>query len=511
MDTPPTPKPRTTIVSNDEPAWRPIPLPRTKLPAANISNERVSASDIFRSISTVSKQISEDVAAKVQYSAKSANEKIEKSFIDGTKMAKDTLGKTISTSRAVRDSVTRSVIEGTKTASSKLRRSKKPSTNTLENNSQRCVSMPVNDISLFDNIQFHSPLLEQKKYKADADDSQDVHKLPLSQNLSTNTYDDLSIFSNNSDSNMDTASTVSYDSRENVSLSSNINKNAYDIPNCDTYDTPRALSRSSSISYTSTESSLPEIPERRKRKDNAKLQLHRNLSYENWLFPNEFQSEKRENIIARPSKSTIYEFDPLNTSTSSYVGVSNELLLLQSFLIGDMYGTIVTNDSNEDSIDDLVETDYFNPPTPPERSDSLFGENNEELSKNANKNSKWFVDETTDAKPVEAESKMNTVKKKFSNMLKLDNVLNKSGTPAAEKLESVQKPPVSTVSAFHNGILTRIVSGVDDFFKNSQARYCMLSDHKLLCYADHKHSSLKEELLFDNIYSIQMILPLSSR
>ncbi|CAH2035023.1 unnamed protein product, partial [Iphiclides podalirius] len=122
MDKAPVPKPRSAFLSQNDGIKRPVPLPRTKEPG---SNDRVTASDILRSISTVSKQITEDVASKVSNSAKTANDKIERSIQDGSKFAKGTLEKTLNTSRAMRDTVAKSVIEGTRSAGLKLRKSKK--------------------------------------------------------------------------------------------------------------------------------------------------------------------------------------------------------------------------------------------------------------------------------------------------------------------------------------------------------------------------------------------------
>ncbi|KAG6444615.1 hypothetical protein O3G_MSEX003468 [Manduca sexta] len=491
MDTPPVPKPRSAFLPQSQPVTRPVPLPRTKLPV----NDRVTASDIFRSISSVSKQLTEDVATKVSHSAKTANEKIEKSIIDGSKFAKGTLEKTLNTSRAVRDSVAKSVIEGTRTAGLKLRRSRKAEN--AEDAEQRCVSMPVVDVSLFDNIQFHSPLLEQKRFIND--ESHKGQDIP-SVNLSATHFDDMSLFSNNSDTNTDSVSIISHDSRD------------YDNSNEHlTYDTPRP-SRTNSVVSTM---SFPEVPERRKKRESAEL-MRQNSMYENWTLP--FQSQPNTpspvEVTPRPSKSTIYEFDPLHTTSSSpkYQGVSNELLLLESFLIGDTYGTIVSNDCHEDSFE-FDESEYFNPPTPPERFDSLFPNKPQQTDQDKDRNSNWFV-ATDDTKPPPEEEPRpsHSVLHKFSRKLKLDNVLHKSQKQPVQKVEAVERPPIHTTSVpYFSGTLTRIVSNVvEDLFKNSQTRYCMLSDQKLICYSDATNCILKEAYTLDSIYSLQIVLPLSS-
>ncbi|XP_004932886.2 arf-GAP with Rho-GAP domain, ANK repeat and PH domain-containing protein 2 [Bombyx mandarina] len=498
MDTPPIPKPRSAFLPQNDPLKQPVPLPRTKVPP----NDRGSASEILRSISSVSKQLTEDVASKLSSSAKSANEKIEKSIIDGSRFARGTLEKTITTSRAVRDSVTKSVIEGTRSAGLKLRRSTKP--DSIEEPDQRCVSMPVVDVSLFDNIQFHSPLLEQKRYKNE-DDTETADIPPLQ--LNARHLDDMSLFSNHSDTNTDTVSNFSHDSRE---LDDNSNEHL-------TYDTPKPSRTNSIVSF----GSFPEIPERRKNRESVEV-MRQNSMYENWTLPFQAKKENKTKDVelvtentSRPSKSTIYEFDPLHKSSTSskYQGVSNELLLLESFLTGDTYGTIVSNDTNDDKFN-FDESDYFNPPTPPERFDSLFPEEKPtERVQNRDKNSNWFVSDSDSKSITEDETKQsNSVIQRFSRRLKLDNVLNKSTKQTLPKIEVVERPPVHTQPVpYFSGILMKIVSGVvEDLFKNSQSRYCVLSDQKLMCYTDPTNSILKEAYTLDNIYSIQIVLPLSS-
>lgn len=506
MDSPPVPKPRSASVPQHDPLKRPVPLPRTKVPS---SSDRVTASDILRSITTVSKQITEDVTIKVTNSAKTANEKFENAIIDGSRFAKGKLEKTLTTSRAVRDSVTKSVIEGTRTAGLKLRRTKKPES-TEDGDNQRCNSMPIVDVGLFDNIQFHSPLLEQKRYCNNGDSLQNNQDIP-SLSLNTNHFDDLSLFSSNSDSNTDTVSNFSYDSRE-----SEQNNSSLTLNDQMTYDTPKTLHANSIGSLRPA----PEVPERRKKRESNMEYMRQNSLYENWTIPNQ-----SSNVNLRPSKSTIYEFDPLNSSSNStrYDGMSNELLLLESFLIGDIYGTIVTTDNNEDNFVDYGEVDYYNPPTPPERSDSLIPMEVERKPETVpvadrDRNSNWFItdSDTKSVASIEDETKQtHSMKQKFTHMkLKLDNVLHKSSKQnMLPKVDVVERPPLSTLPVtYYSGFLTRIVSGVvEDLFKNSQSRYCVLSDQKLMCYTDPTNSILKEAYTLDSVYSLQIVLPLSSR
>lgn len=504
MDTPPVPKPRSGVPPQNDPLKKPVPLPRTKVPT---NNDRVSATDIIRSISSVSKQISEDVAQKVTSSAKSANEKLEKSILDGSRFAKGTLEKTIITSKAMRDSVTKSVIESTRSAGLKLRRHKKSDNG--DEDPQRCVSMPVVDVSLFDNIQFHSPLLEQKRFLDDAPPNTDLPSL----NLNVSHTDDLSMFSNNSDSNTDTVSDFSYEGRESDANHSTLNLENEQL----TYDTPR-MSRTNSITSTM---STPDVPERRKKRESAVDIMRQNSLYENWTLPHPSKAKVTDTspsppIENRPSKSTIYEFDPLNTCTTTqkYAGVSNELILLESFLIGDTYGSIVTTDNSDDG-PDYRDSEYFNPPTPPERSDSLCPMETIPTTSTTvrDNNSNWFVDRDFDLKSTSDEVKStNSVMQRFSNMLKFDSKVQKPVKQVVQKVDLVRRPSVNSMTVpYFCGMLVRIVPAMgEDLFKNAQTRYCVLSDQKLICYSDPTNSVIKEAYTLDSIYSLQIVLPLSS-
>ncbi|XP_026747515.1 arf-GAP with Rho-GAP domain, ANK repeat and PH domain-containing protein 2 [Trichoplusia ni] len=517
MDSPPVPKPRSAFMPQNDPLVRPVPVPRTKVPQPA---ERVTASDIFKSISTVSKQLSEDVALKVSSSAKSANEKFEKSIQDGSKFAKDTLEKTLTTSRAVRQSVTKSVIEGTRTAGLRLRRTKKPDS-LDEIDTQRCVSMPAVDVGLFDNIQFNSPLLEQKRFNNESVTAQKNVEHP-NLHLNTKVFDDLSLFSSNSD-NTDSVSSFSYD------ISKDFDQNASTLTlesEQMTYDIPKPSRTNSIVSSMSSTSvgSCPEVPERRKKRDSALPVeiMKNNTMYENWVLPTQASAsttptspttdaESFDEEPQKPRQSTLYEFDPLQSrsSTKKFEGMSNELLLLESFLIGDTYGTIVASDNTDDTFE-FYESDYFNPPTPPERSDSLFNEPKPSII-DKDSSSHWFVDGDTKSVTEEDTKSTNTVMRKFSHMLKFEK-LNKTVKPAVQKVDCVERPPVNSMLVpYFSGLLTRIVSGVvEDLFKNSQTRYCVLSDQKLMCYSDPTNSVLKEAYTLDSIYSVQIVLPLSS-
>ncbi|XP_026760493.2 arf-GAP with Rho-GAP domain, ANK repeat and PH domain-containing protein 2 isoform X1 [Galleria mellonella] len=490
MDTPPVPKPRSVVPAQNDQIKQPVPLPRTKV---SNNNEKPKSTSLMRSLSTVSK-ITGDVANKVASTTKSARE-------DSSKFAKETLEKTLSTSRAMIDSTKSSL---------KLRRLKKFDTG---DNADKHVSMPCMDTSMFENIHFQSPMLEQKQHR-----TENLNELPSLQ-LNTTFYDDLSVFSSNSDSNTESVSDFSRDSAE-FEHSHNLHLEGDQT----TYDTPRQSRTNSMIS----DRIVPEPPERRKKRASEVSMMRNNSLYENWTLPTlntstvesvnknlTVETTNNNKVDDRPSKSMILLFDPLNTtsSTKKYDGVSNELLLLESFLIGDTYGSIISTDTHDDVME-FPESDYFNPPTPPERSDSLLtapettdvNENNNEVPPD--------TDSVQDnPKPIVSDvKKPQSVMHKFSQILKLDNVLNKPTKQENLNVQIIERPPINMFEApYFCGIITRITSTVtEDLFKNSQSRYCVLSNKKLMCYTDPTNSILKEAYTLDYVYSIQLVLPISS-
>lgn len=470
MDPPPVPKPRSVLPAPSDPirpvpaeSARPVPLPRTKLPEVL---QRSKSSAIIRSLSSVSK-ITGEVANKVATSTKNAK-------IESTKFY-------------------------TGKSSIKLRKAKKTEG---EDNTEKHVSMPCVDMTLFENIQFHSPMLEQKRYRKE-DGLNDLPSLALN----TSKFDEVSVFSSNSDSNTGSVSDFSRDSTE-----FEHNQNSMDAQM--TYDTPRQSRTNSVIS----DMSVIDIPERRVKRASEVSFMRNNSMYENWTLPfsttnksaNSSKNSANNNYSAeeRPSQSTIFEFDPLNTTptTKKYDGVSNELLLLESFLIGDTYGSIISNDSHEETFEFEAESEYFNPPTPPERSDSLFTNPTETVS---------VADQVIKDgnKPLCNDVKKTSVMHKFSQILKLDNVLHKPVRQDSNNVPIVERPPINHFQVpYYCGVLMRIVSAVgEDLFKNSQSRYCMLADHQLTCYTDPTNSVLKEAYTLDNVHSVQVVLPISTR
>ncbi|KOB57055.1 Arf-GAP with Rho-GAP domain, ANK repeat and PH domain-containing protein 1 [Operophtera brumata] len=467
MDTPPVPKPRSVA---------PTPLPR-HLGPANEKVDTAHAADIFSTLGTKSKQFTEGVATKISNSAKG------------------TLEKTKSTSRAVRDSVTKSVIEGT-TAGLKLLKPRKIETSSTTTQTQRCASMPDADVNFFENISFISPL--QKRYASEC--KQSGHAEPVCFHLNHTNFDDLSLFSGTSDTYTDSIS----DSDLSAMMGSGIDQMTYDTPRC---------SRANSVTSSN---SIPEIPERKKKLEiNEKKRL--NTSYENYQLPTVLSvpgaapKKVLPEVKPRPSQSTIYEFDPLNTSTSSpkYKGISNELLLLESFLIGDTYGTVVAVDNDEDILE-YVENDYFNPPSPPERFDSLA-----ELDRQGTaaavvneSHSNWYVTEGNTHMTTEVPVKRSdSMIQKFSRRLKLDNVLHKPVKLNEPEVLIVERPPINHLPAsyFSGNIMRTVAPGlVEELFKTSQSRYCVLSDQKLVCYSDPTNAIVKEIHLLNSIYCVQL-------
>lgn len=481
MDNIPVPKPRSIAPGRNIEA--PKPLPRNLVPVLD-KIENASASDILGTISTKSKQFTEGVAAKISNSAKG------------------TLEKTKTTSRAVRDTVTKSVIEGT-TAGMKLLMHKKNETTNKTLQEQRCASMPEGGVNLFENISFISPL--QKRYisehqRFDGEDTMCFTK-----------FNDLSLDSSNSDSNTDSLSEI-----DPSLLGIGVDQNNM------TYDTPR-FSRTSSITSSI---SIPEVPETKK--NLGSIKNRRNISYENYQLPTvlfEPGVAPGPAVVEgrpRPSHSTICEFDPLHTCPTSLSnnGISNELLLLESFLIRNTYGTAVSIDNSEDILE-YVESDYFNPPSPPERFDSLVEMDQQDTAAAAptQRQSNWYVTEGgKDDVPAMVEVKRtNSMMQKFSRKLKLNNVLHKAKVEVKlndSEIKVVERPPISDLPApyFSGTIMKTVAPGlVEELFKSGQSRYCVLSEQKLACYSDPTNGIVKEIYHLNTICCVQVVLPLSFR
>lgn len=217
--------------------------------------------------------------------------------------------------------------------------------------------------------------------------------------------------------------------------------------------------------------------------------------YENWNIFEGPVVPQAPQPMARPSKSTIFEFDPLNSVPAPSMNTNTNTKLLQSFL--DNESSAVDNRNEEFDLDPGVsfDDDHFSAPEPPERSDSL------ELNKT---NTKWFLDGSSDdRKSISGDSiKSNnnvSLKKMFSNML------------TKRTKEYIKQPSLAELpGVFHSGPLTRIVSSVVEF-KNKHLRHCVLKDNKIFCYNDSSCSIIKEEINMELVTSLQISLPLSSR
>lgn len=481
METPPIPKPRSKVPV--EAAVPPTPTPRLLAPVKENADNPANTSDILTNLGTKSKQFTEGVAAKISHSAKG------------------TLEKTKTTSRAVRDSVTKSVMEGT-AAGMKLLRPKRSEVTNAKTETARSVSMPVVEMNLFENISFMSPL--QKKnmnYYKQMEDGEPVC-LHLDQAL-----DDCSVFSDKSATNTDYS-----DSDFQMQMGSELDLTIYDTP------------QSSRASSVANSYSAPDIPEKKKIDINIEKN-RRNSSYENFQLPTVVAGVGATPKITppenkpRPSQSTIYEFDPLNVSTGShkYKGVSNELLLLESFLIGDTYNTLVAVDNDEEILE-YVENDYFNPPSPPERFDSLADTEHQSSANTVptEGNSSWYVSaDGKDNKTAETEVKRsNSMMQKFSRKLKLDRTLPRHVKTDVPDVCVVEKPSINTLPApyFSGNVIKTVTTHlVEDLFKTSQLRFCVLSDQKLMCYSDPTNAIIKEVHDLNTISCVQVVLPLSSR
>lgn len=238
------------------------------------------------------------------------------------------------------------------------------------------------------------------------------------------------------------------------------------------------------------------------------------LLYENYLTNlhqnNEFQSDETNESTQRrprPSKSTIFEFDPLlnpQPSTSVHIPEKNAL---DDLLELDLYGNNLNIQLNYDqySISEDSENDEcLNPPTPPERVDSLEDENSSEnVNKPSSSTTSWYTND--------GDISVDT-KKTGGWMTKLNDVLKKVPESARnirvglQKDKFLDRPSLNSRVVHHNkGILFRISSkSVEDLFGEFHYRWAVLSSTHLIFYADNNCENPKESIPLDTILSVQL-------
>lgn len=230
--------------------------------------------------------------------------------------------------------------------------------------------------------------------------------------------------------------------------------------------------------------------------ENFVLELHKNMSTESNTTP------QRQN---RPSKSTIFEFDPLfnppqENAQNITVNILDEMFQL------DLYGTNANIQPNYDQLSiseesDIAGEEFLNPPTPPLRTDSLADEPTISTLQIENKKTTWYADDVQE-----------TNNKRSSNIFtKINDVLKRVPESARNIKAGLQKdkfldrPSLNSRATYqHRGILFRISSkSVEDLFGEFHFRWLVLSNGVLTFYADNACENTKEIIPLDTIISVQ--------
>lgn len=227
------------------------------------------------------------------------------------------------------------------------------------------------------------------------------------------------------------------------------------------------------------------------------------LRYENYIL----ELHKKYEIPQRPerpSKSTILEFDPLfDSSPSSSVQTSTETQILNDMFQLDLYGTNSNFEANYDALSISEESEageeFLNPPTPPQRTDSLAEEGTS--TSDSNKKPTWYTEnENPESKP-----RSSTFFSKLNDMLKKVPESARHITVGLQKDKFLDRPSLNSRALYqHKGILFRISSkSVEDLFGEFHFRWLVLSGGAMVFYADNACENSKEQIPLETILSVQ--------
>ncbi|KAF5280530.1 hypothetical protein FQR65_LT00281 [Abscondita terminalis] len=232
----------------------------------------------------------------------------------------------------------------------------------------------------------------------------------------------------------------------------------------------------------------------------------RNALYENHTIIKPPPRTKK--LTKKSSESVILQFDPLiNFRTNNYENVT-DLQALEELLQGDLYGSI-SNRGNFDNCSISTESeveDYLNPPTPPTRFDSL---SEETVNPSEKTRSNWFVGDNNTTKPA---GSTNNIESKAVNWLKQVNEVLKKAPEIVKgnkhKDSVFMRPMLSTkVVTPQKGMLYKVTSGpVEDLFGEFTSRWCILENGYLTCFSDASGDHVKENFSMDNILSVQALV-----
>lgn len=534
-----TPVPAPRLINTSE-HKKPIPTPRKLIPvvqenmdAKSGTSPKESESNMstfsrrVRTLSSTSKQLTEEFAGKVQ-------EK-KKAVIEGTR-------------QSVRRITRRFTTAGTENIAPVE----------IEDDSKR----HTDDVDIFNTLSFQSPIRynDQESIYSNMDvncsdnelnssnSSEDVISLPPPlhpppplrdnsiydhpQSLASesshssesgnviirNQYDYESVFPrspNNSDSYVDM--TVN-SANKSVNLSRSDSWNYYDPVSKTEENIYNNIDNTPVLNVTCDLS--PEIIDGNAENYNTHLEV-RNTLYENHTVKPPPRTKK---LNRKAAESVILQFDPLNNINSDSYSNINDLKALEELLQGELYSN-VSNAGTYDNWSTSNESDieeYINPPTPPLRFDSLPDETPEfhEKSKTS-----WFVNEIenkTETKEVKLEKKVEAIKPsstksnalelKASNWFKQVNDVLRKGPeivkPSKQKDNMIPRPALSQRGAVHHrGMLYKITNGpVEDLFGEFSARWCVLENGTFISYSDNSLDNVKESFAAEIILSVQILL-----
>lgn len=188
--------------------------------------------------------------------------------------------------------------------------------------------------------------------------------------------------------------------------------------------------------------------------------------------------------------------------TSNVQNISETKLLNDLFEKG-LYGGCFSVENDDFSISEESEEEYLNPPTPPQRFDSLAEEVSLSNVENPGKqsNSNWFAngaENTGDVKKSNWKAKLNDVLKKVP-----ESARNIRAGLQREKF--LARPSLNSRTNFdYRGILFRISSkSVEDLFGEVHYRWLTITSNGLSFYTDNTCDNLKENIPLDSILSLQ--------
>lgn len=241
-----------------------------------------------------------------------------------------------------------------------------------------------------------------------------------------------------------------------------------------------------------------------------------NSCYENFILELRKQNEAKEDkppaLPCRPSKSTIFEFDPLMNQPNNNAN-NNDMAFLVQMLQSGLNGNGIDSEINYDQLSLSSEQDtdeYMIPPTPPKRFDSLGEDFLKSSSSEDKSKTNWF---TTPPNVNVVPEKPQPENKKVGWMKQLNDVLKKVPESARniraglQKDKALERPMLSNITmASHKGMLFRVSrKSVEDLFGEFSFRWGVLANSAMTMYADNACDNIKEQFNLESILSVQVM------